>query len=243
MAYPPTLTDLQNDVLSRLSETDASHAGDFLPGDNSSTLITTKDTITQYLNEAQEDLARSCYPVLDYGTVATPTGTQSLALSGLTVPSGNSLWVARGVSWNGQPLQRCSRSALEVWYPTWVTDVAGTPAYWYDQGEDGIGLYPRPSSTQTTLVNGLAVPARLVNGTDTPSWLQADRTPLLVWYACWAVAAKNIQNDALSARGPVWRQEYEAGKAQLLARLWARDAQLAAAHFGAPPAAGGGAGG
>ena len=34
MAYPPTLTDLQNDVLSRLSETDASHAGDFLPGDN-----------------------------------------------------------------------------------------------------------------------------------------------------------------------------------------------------------------
>jgi len=34
MAYPPTLTDLQNDVLSRLSETAASHAGDFLPGDN-----------------------------------------------------------------------------------------------------------------------------------------------------------------------------------------------------------------
>lgn len=234
MAYAPTLTDLQNDVLSRLAEPLNSKAGDLPAGGGSTITIPTLDTITQYLNEAQEDLARGCYPVLDYGTATVPMGTQSFALSGLTVPSGNSLWVARGVSWNGIPLARCSRSALEVWYPTWVTDVTGTPAYWYDQGEDGIGLYPRPSTTQATLVNGLAVPARLSLGTDTPAWLQADRTPLLVFYACSMIAAKNLQNDVLSARGPLWRQEYEAGKAALLARLRARDHMLASAHFGAP---------
>jgi hypothetical protein len=233
MAYPPTLADLRSDVLSRLAEPVNSPAGQLDPGTSDTPTITTAATITQYLNEAQEDLARSCYPVVDYGTLAsTPTGTQALSFSSLTVTSGKKIWAARGVSWNGVALSHCSRSALDVWFPTWITDANGTPAYWYEQGEDGIGLYPKPSAAQSTVVNGLAVPVRLSADGDIPTWLPADRTPLLVYYAASMIAAKNTQNPSLAPRAPLWRQEYEAGKAELLARLVASDPKLAQAHFG-----------
>jgi len=234
MAYPYQLSDLRSDVLSRLGEPSNSRAGDLPNGTGGAAEIITAATITQYLNEAQEDLARGCYPILDYGTITVPAGTQSFALAVVSVPSGNSLWAARGLSWNNLPLQRCSHSALEVWYPTWVTDITGTPQYWFDQGEDGICLYPRPSATQTVMINGLALPKRLVEDTDAPTWLQSDLAKLLVFYAASMIAVKNAQNAALQARAPVWRQEYEAGKSELLARLWSNDPHLAGAHYSQP---------
>ena len=237
MAYPPTLADLQNDVLSRLSETDDSPAGDYLPGDNSGAIITTKDTIAQYVNEASAELARTCYPIADVGSYALPMGAQTAPYTVFVCASGHTLWSARRVVWNGVELAYYARSAFEFWYPNAETDPNGTPILWYRQGHDGIGLYPRPATTQTTTVYGLAIPKQLVNGTDVATWFQPDILKLPVMQAASRLAERNNQNPALIARAAEWAQEFEQGRDDLLTRLWQTDPSLARFHY-APPAGG-----
>lgn len=227
---------MQDDVLSRLAEPSDSDAGAFEPGDGTSSLISTRETITQYLNDASADLARTCYPLADKGSCDLPAGTMTIPFTSFTCTSGNTLWSARRVVCGGVELEYYSQEAFEFWYPTAETNPNGTPAVWYRQGHNGIGLYPRPDSTVTTTVYGLAVPALLVDDTDTADWLQPDIVKLMVFYASSMIAAKNTQNAVLAARTAAWRQEYEAGKQDLLTRLWQTQPQLARFHF-APPAA------
>jgi hypothetical protein len=115
-----------------------------------------------------------------------------------------------------------------------MTATPGTPAFWFDQGEDGIGLYPHPATTQTVTVSGLAVPKRLALDTDVSGWLLPDLAKLLVFYAAAMIGLKNLQNALLQARAPLWRQEYEAGKSALLTRLLQTDPILARAHYPLP---------
>jgi hypothetical protein len=238
MAYPQTLTDLQNDVLSRLNEASNSTAGDLRSGTGGSSTIGTAATITQYLNEASADIARYCYPIVDVATYTSLPATTlyvSFANSNLTLgTSGDRIWAARSVSWNGTPLGHASRSATEHWYgPTFPTDT-GTPLYWYEQGADGIGIYPTPSTAKTLSISGLVFPPLLTNGTDVPTWFQADQVKLIVFQAAGRLALKNADDPSLAERGPVWLAEYQKGKEALLARLWQEDPDLAAAHFPSP---------
>jgi hypothetical protein len=222
-----TLANLRGDVLSRLNEAGNSSAGNLETGDGSAATITTAATITQYLNEAAADLARTAFPVVNVGTFAWPSGAQAAVLSNFAVADGSTLWAARGVVWNGQALTHCSRSALENYYPTWAADAPGTPLFWFDTGQNGISLYPIPSATQNVVANGLAIPPPLASDGDIPAWLPADMAKLLVFYAAYMIAAKNAEDASLASRVEIWRGEYESGKAELLGRLAMTDPLLA----------------
>ncbi|WP_125205745.1 hypothetical protein [Capsulimonas corticalis] len=222
-----TLADLQRDVLSRLGEAANSPAGNLESGTGAAAVLVTSATITQYLNDGASDLARTAFPIVNAGTFSWPSGAQSVQLSIFTAPGGAALWLARGVAWGGTALTHCSRSALENYYPTWAADAPGTPLYWYDTGQDGVGLYPIPNASQTVTVNGFALPPALVNADDAPSWLSPDLSSLLVFHAASMIAQKNLEDPSLAARAEVWRGEYERGKASLLARLTAADPMLA----------------
>ncbi|MEO7714973.1 MAG: hypothetical protein ABIY70_02120 [Capsulimonas sp.] len=221
-----SLGALQRDVLSRLNEADNSSAGNLETGTGMGATVATAATITQYLNEAAADLARSAFPIVQAGTFSWPGGAQAALLSVFTVPESLTLWFARGVAWGGTALTHCSRSALENYYPTWAADAPGTPLYWYDTGQNGIGLYPIPSASQTVVANGFVLPSPLVDADDEPSWLPSDLTKLMVFYAAVMIAQKNLEDPSLAARADLWRAEYERGKAQLLSKLAASDPLL-----------------
>ena len=222
-----TLAGMQLDVLSRLGEAANSPAGNLESGTGGAAALTTMATIAQYLNDAAADLARSAFPILGAGTYVWPAGVQSALLSLFTVSGAAALWFARGVSWNGSALTHCSRSALENYYPTWAADAPGTPLYWYDTGQNGVGLYPVPSVSQTVAVNGFALPPPLVNAADAPAWLPSDLANLLVFYAAAMIAEKNLEDASLAARIEIWRSEYTRGVSALMAKLAAADPLLA----------------
>jgi len=232
MAYPQTLVDLQNEVLSRLSLDSASHAGDLPTGTGGSPTITTAATITQYLNEAAEQICRTCYPITDTGTKAS-FASNYCPFSSLTVSSGQALWAARAVKHGTNALTYCSRSALETNLGPVGLETAGTPLYWFPQGNDGVGVYPQPATPATLTVIGLAVPARLT-GSAVPTWIEPDLAKALVYRAACLIAEKNTQNPQMAARIPVWMGEFEAITQDLLVRLWQSDPALGAAHFPKP---------
>lgn len=161
MTYPYTLSDLVNDCLSRLSLTSASTAGDLRVGTGGATITTVAQLIT-YLNEAAEDIARNFYPIADSGTAAS-FAARFCPFNTLTVATGNRLWAARSVLFGSSVLTYCSRSALELNVGPVGAETAGVPTYWYPQGSDGVGVYALPSPSGTLTVNGLALPARLLN--------------------------------------------------------------------------------
>ena len=222
-----TLASLQMDVLARLGEAANSSAGSLETGTGGAAVLTTAATAAQYLNDGAADLARAAFPIVSGGTFSWPAGAQSSLLSLFTTPDGTTLWYARGLSWGGAALTHCSRSALENYYPTWAADAPGTPLYWYDTGQNGVGLYPIPSAAQTVAVSGFALPPALVNASDVPAWLPPDLANLLVFYAATMIAEKNLEDPSLAARIDIWRGEYERGKSALLAKLAAADPLLA----------------
>ena len=236
--YPPQLQDMQDDVLNRLAETNVSPTGAFAPGDGSGDLISTKATITQYLNEGSADLARTCYPVADHGVLSVTAGTQIIPYTSFVCASGHTIWSARRVVCGGAELEYYTREAFEFWYPTSETDARGAPTIWYRQGHDGIGLYPVPDATMSTTVYGLVTPKPLVNNTDVATWFQPDVLKLPVYYATWQIAGRNVQNPDMAVRIQEWATNYTQGQQDFLTRLWQTQPQLARFHYGQPKGGG-----
>lgn len=200
--YSSTTFALFSDAM--LSAAVAGNAAYTSGGTSSST-----STMKTLLNEAAADLARSCFPVPDMGTLSWTSGvrTQSIA-SFAPATTGNVLWAVRGASFAGQPvgLKWCERSALERSDPNWMVTSTAAPNYWYNDGPFNIGIYPKPSTTGTVTVDGFAVPAPMAASTDTLSWLPDDLSHLLVWYVADMIARKNMEDQALSARSDDWRE-------------------------------------
>lgn len=229
--FPAQLGDVINDVLSLLGEDSNSTAGDLRSGTGASSTISTAQTITQYVNESCAELARGAYPVNDYGIFTLPSGSASFSFTALTTTTGNVIWAPRGVAWNGIALDRCSRTAAELWSPSWTTDANATPAYWYPQGTDGVGLSPKPSSSSTVTVYGVAIPKLLANTTDPLNWLQPDLVKLIEFRTAARLAMRNAEDPSLGPRAELWNAEWEAGKQALLSRLWAEDPYFAELHY------------
>lgn len=229
MAYPQQLQDLIKDVKSRLNESANSNAARLSSGADNTATIESDATITQYINEALADIARTCYPIFE-GMVTT-TGNRIIPFKSLTpATSGYQLWAARTVVFNGITLTHCSLSTLSQWYPSYLSDGFGTPRYWYEIGTDSVGIYPVPSSPATLNVFGLAIPKFLSSSSDVPAIIP-DLEKLLVFYAAAQVALKNSENTELAPKAQIWMTEYEQGKADLLKRLWQQDPLLANAHY------------
>jgi len=160
-------------------------------------------------------------------TVLSPT---TFSLLGST---GNGSYISGGTATvtTATSLTYCGEAALRTQYPSWNTDASGVPAYWYRQGEAGVGIYPSAYTAHLVTVKGQALPARLSADADIPTWLLPDLERILVAGAAFKVAEKSQQNDDLKARAPIWQAEYEGGKAALLLRLWQTDPTTARAHY------------
>lgn len=231
---PVTLQSLQDDVLNRLNEALNSPAGALQSGTGGASTIATSDTIIGYLNEAADDLCRSCWPLFATGSASltsVSTGELITSFSSLTGTGVGNLWAARKVYYNGLELQRQSRSVIDVAYPTLVVDASATPLFWYPAGLQGIGLAPRPSAGASLVVNGLALPAPLVETTDAVTWLDADLTRFLSMYACYYIAIKNMEDETLANRAQAWLAQYQAGQKMLGERLLKADSSTLAQFY------------
>lgn len=228
-----TLADLRSDVLSRVNLPTNTPAGQLGPGTGQAPLISTADTIDQYLNEAVSEACRTFYPLRRTATFPVPAGTRYLHVSGLVATDGAVMWAVRTLSYDGATLTHTRQSAVEFWNPSYLTDAAGTPVDWYDVGDDQIGLRPVPSQDARVLTgDGLFIPAPMVEDDD-PAPFAPDLNRLLVFHACARLAEKNTQDSSLAARAAEWKGEWTAQANQRLTVLWRRDPDLAAAHY--PP--------
>jgi hypothetical protein len=231
MAYPLQLADLIADVKSRLNEAVNTTVAQLSSGNGPAPVILSDTTITQYLNEAMAGIARESYPIFDAGSYNVPASTSIVPFNALTVSSGAAIWAARGVSYNGIALIHCGHSVLETWFPTWTVDPPSVPLYWFENGTDGIGIYPSPSVASLPLgVFGLAIPKLLSSSVDVPS-IMPDIEKLLVYYAAGQVALKNSEDARLGPKAQIWMTEYDEGRQSLLSRLWRQDPALAQAHY------------
>ncbi|HEX5322670.1 MAG TPA: hypothetical protein VFW40_02710 [Capsulimonadaceae bacterium] len=232
----PTLSDMQNSVLALLHETQDSPVAELDASAGGSTAITTADQITKFLNEGCADLARNAFPVPGAASLSSQSA-QMYAYSQIATTDTGTLWYARSVTFNNFALIPISRAAIERWFPTWQTDAAGSPLYWFRNGVEGFGIYPAPGSAATLAAAGFEIPQPLANGTDTLSaWLPDHLTKLPVWYAAAQVALQNDEDMSLRQRAVIWSEAYQEGVLELQKQLWQSDPTLARALWGAPPA-------
>ena len=224
------LSDLQNDVLSRLNEASNSGIGVLATGTGGAPTIATLATITQYLNEAMAAFCRECYPVPAIGTYTWAAGAKYVGLTNFTISSGGTIWAVRGVSYAGVQLQYCSRAALELWFPTWQTDASGTPLYWFLADHNSVAVYPTPTlATATVSIDGYAIPPSLVNQTDVITAIMPDEQIALVFHAAARLAEKNQQDENLAPLVATFMAEYQKRADQAKARILP---SVLRAHFG-----------
>lgn len=212
------LSEIRQDVLSLLGQLANSKAGQLPDGVDTTPTITTTQTLNQYINEGQNELARQVWPWEDSGTATMTLGTRGLSFDSFTTAGGGTIFSASAVTWNGVALRRLSRDIASIRYRTVETDANGTPAYWSEWDLDGVLLFPWPSATEDVSVVGPATPPPLVADVDVPTFLPSSLQKILSYYAAGKLAEKNVQNDDLAKRIQIWNTEYEQQRQALYAR-------------------------
>lgn len=221
------LSQLQDDVLSRLGEAADSLCAAFMSGTNSATVTkSSRDIITGLVNDGQNDLARNYFLIAGTGTYVWPTGTMLVLLSDFTCSNGT-LFAVRSVNFGGVVLNREKQSVIENWYSTLDTDTLAVPVDWYYSGLQAIGTAPVPLATTTTVtVRGFVYPLDLVLPNSTPVF-PTDSHNLLSWYACWQILTRNTNDPVLLSRGNAFRDLYLNGANNFMDRMKRSDPQLA----------------
>lgn len=241
MAYPETLSDLQNYVLNILDEASNSTIGDLASGTGATATQSTALTLTQFLNEAAADFARQCYALHDTGTYTNlPANTLFIDFTNTSVTLGTyfRLWAVRTVSYNSVLLTHCAQSYIETaginFTGNYPNDAAGTPLFWFETAMTGIGVYPVPSgSTHTLTITGLALPAQLSSPTDILPF-QADQNKIIAFQAAARIAEKAIADPSIAQRIQLWMGDWEKYKEMNIQHMWAIDPPFAAIHFPRP---------
>lgn len=230
MAAPTsrTLLELEQDVLSRLSE-NADSVVASLPGGADGTV--TEDTsaaVRRYLNEGARKLARAAYPIQATGTLSGASGKSYFSLNLFDCTDGSGLWAVRKLVIGSTTAKRASRSWMDI-------NTASTAVAWAPDGSAGIVITPALSATTTLTATGFAVPPAISEDADTFAWLEPDLDYLLVDYALGEICAKvAAQDEVLGALAPVWMARFNEGLAMQSMRLKQTDTALWAAHFAYP---------
>lgn len=233
---------LKSDVMVRLGETQTALIATYLTGVNSNTPVTGYDTLSViggWLNDGQNDLARHYYPITDNASYSWPMGQKTARFAQFTcvANAANSVFAIRRLSLAGTPLTWADRAAIENWYPTMDADPLGIPQWYYDDGIEGVGIYPFPSSAMSaTTGSAPIIPAPLLNPNDVPVF-PADRHILLSWYACAQCLRRNTEDAQLASRGDTYWQMYLDGAGKILDRVWRADDAFANDVLAARPQA------
>lgn len=211
-----TLLDIEKHVLNLLNETFDTTAADLRAGAAGGTTIagltpagsSVASTLKTIINKGSAELAQSCIPILDTGTLAWTIGTRTNLISAFTPgTAGNVLWSVRGASYAGAALRFVTRAAVERHDPNWMVTGNAAPTDWYFDGSASIGLYPKPNSNATLTIDGFAIPGPAASDTSTFAWISDDLAlHLHAWYAADMIARKNMEDQALAARSDDWRE-------------------------------------
>ncbi len=213
-----TLSAFANRVYQRLNEPASTTVPQLDSGTSSSPTITPIASIVDLYNYASAELARNCIPLWGTGQQATYTiGLASYPLASLSsVTSGlSALWSAGSVLYNGVALAPVGYAALNNWLqqsggvgnvttgtPTWFANLSDNQSF----GTILIG--PRPSASQTLLVEGLGLPSLAVDGNSTIDWIGPDLIAILEYRVSALVAAKNIDDPTMIPRVDLWNGMY-----------------------------------
>jgi len=202
-----TLATLTNDVYALLNEPSNSVVGDIGNGTGGTT-VTTATTIETYLNEAAQELARSCVYIPGTSTTAAFTGSE-LDLSATNI------WFVTSVKVGTSLLQHTSDFRLRVWQPNFETfsgtltlpngSTTTSPTYWYRRQPMSVGIFPSVSN-QTVVVYGASLPATItsvVPATFLPDDTLRNTLPV---YTAMKLAMKNLDDPSLAARIQLWRE-------------------------------------
>lgn len=221
------LQQLIDDTIIRLGEAQASLVAAYMPGNNASAPVqSSSQVITTWLNDAQNDLARNYYPISDTASYTWPAGQQFTRYSAFTCASGGSAFGVRKVNFGGVNLTSADRAATENWYPDMDTDPQGVPVYYYEDGVEGIGVYPIPAANTVVTAKAIIIPAPLVLPADVPVF-PADRHVLLSWYAASMTLIRNTEDPVLQSRGNIMMQLYTKQATNILDRVWRLDPDFA----------------
>jgi len=239
--YPEQLSDLQNHVLTLLNEASNSPIGILASGTGATATILTPAQITQFLNEGFADFARWCYGLRDTATYTNlPANTIYINFTNasLVLVSNYNLWLARTVTYNRVLLEHCSLANLETcgvnFTGNFPNDAAGTPFYWFENGIEGIGIYPPPSAnTHPLVISGDSLPKQLVNSSDV-SPFQPDMNKVVVYHAAANIARKALDDQSIAERAPLWMAEFDKYKELYIEQQWRISPEMAALHFPRP---------
>ena len=165
--------------------------------------LTTLNTLTDLINEAQNLWARSAFMIEGTATITWTSGTEKFPLSSFTAAgSQGDLWAVEALQWNTTTLTMASKDVLmrEIG-PTFRLASSGTPSYWY-QESDTVHLYVKPSSQQTVTVYGMCLPLRLSeSGTTSTSFMQDDLLRAIVpTFAALILVRRKATDPSLAVR-------------------------------------------
>ena len=233
-----SLTQLSQNVLNLLNESADSTVADLDAGAGANATITTLATITSYLNDGAALLCRTCFALRGVGSRMLAVGDTNASLHGLPVTGGGTLWASRAATYNALPLTHMKRAMAELHFPSWLVDPNGVPLYWFEDGQQYIGVLPKPAAIAILQVSGLILPAMLGDGTGgtvtNVDWMPDDFAIVLQKYAASQVAEKNFEDATLFGRAAMYAEEFNIG----CLRLWERiEPEIRAAHYPAPPSA------
>ena len=231
------LSSLIQDVKSRLGETNSTRAAQLDSGVDTTPLVTSDGTITNYLNEAAADVARWTWPITGSATVTLSIGSAGVPYSTLIDSIGRQVHLAQTVVAGGTLLVEAAEQILRRWLGADFQSV-GAPLYWYDSGV-GIGLDTEVVSSTSLTATGFVLPRPMAESSDAVDGLPDDLAKLLVFYAAAMVAAKNAEDPSLGPRVAEWMAAYTNGCLQARGRVMARDPEMAMAYFAVGGAVGG----
>lgn len=204
-------TDLRNEALKLLNETNTSVVGELASGVGTSATVVSDSTILDYINEAAKEMCRTCV----YEQATIPVSTTTSRLNGIHATV---VWFPITVSIAGTPLIHCGEQELRNYDFSYVT-TSGIPTNWYRAGEWHVGLYPVPSPAVTLSVTGAATPTAITIASGSYAFVPDDiMLKAVPSYVAAKLALKNFDDPSLVGRA-FWKDWYDIARMNLWMQL------------------------
>lgn len=128
------------------------------------TSLTTRTTITDYLNEVQNAWCQTAWVLEGTATKTWAANTEKYALADFTpAASQGALWAVESVVLNTSTLVQTTKTDLQREVRDFRTAASGTSEYWYTE-QEVIHLYPKTDTQYTCTVYGYCLPPMLGSG-------------------------------------------------------------------------------
>jgi hypothetical protein len=216
--------DIERGVLTLLNEATNSSVGDLASGTSAVPTITTSDTIAKMIDETAADLCRTCYLLPGAGsTGGYRAGQRTMQLHDLTArmdrssaADGSVLWSVEEVRYNGAVLARAGKAYLSLGFGSLRTQ--GSPAYFYEDGEQQLGLFPVPLQDLKPLdAYGYVLPPSITVADLV--WCPDDLARLIELRTAGMIAVKNFDDPTIFGRGAAYLAEYDKERVVLYGRI------------------------